>query len=93
MYYPELLPVIGAYLIERFGNLNGGVAFLPEQIQQTLSAKLMPAQIGQSLTDESSPIQIGQSLTDELGDGKVLVVQGISRDGFAIAWRMSRSGC
>ena len=39
-YYPELLPVIGAYLIERFGNLNGGVAFLPEQIQQTLSAKL-----------------------------------------------------
>ena len=66
MYYPELLPVIGAYLIERFGNLNGGVAFLPEQIQQALSAKLMPAQIGQSLTDESSPIQIGQSLTDEL---------------------------
>ena len=98
MYYPELLPVIGAYLIERFGNLNGGVAFLPEQIQQTLSAKLMPAQIGQSLTDElsggekqqsptakSSPIQIGQSLTDELGDGKVLVVQGISRDGFAMS--------
>ena len=98
MYYPELLPVIGAYLIERFGNLNGGVAFLPEQIQQALSAKLMPAQIGQSLTDElsggekqqsptakSSPIQIGQSLTDELGDGKVLVVQGISRDGFAMS--------
>ena len=98
MYYPELLPVIGAYLIERFGNLNGGVAFLPEQIQQSLSAKLMPAQIGQSLTDElsggekqqsptakSSPIQIGQSLTDELGDGKVLVVQGISRDGFAMS--------
>ena len=58
---------------------------MPEQIQQALSAKLMPAQIGQSLTDESSPIQIGQSLTDELGDGKVLVVQGISRDGFAMS--------
>lgn len=85
MYYPELLPVIGAYLIERFGNLNGDFAFLPEQIQQTLSAKLMPAQIGQSLTDESKPVQIGQSLTDELGDGKVLVVQEISRDGFVMS--------
>ena len=98
LYYPELLPVIGTYLIERFGNLNSGVAFLPEQIKQSLFAKLMPAQIGQSLTDElsvgekqqsliakSSPIQIGQSLTDELGDGKVLVVREISRDGFAMS--------
>ena len=98
-YYPELLPVIGAYLIERFGNLNGGVAFLPEQIQQTLSAKLMPAQIGQTPSDEldESPKQqsligelgqalIGQTLSDEL---KMLPgqpeVTGISRDGFAMS--------
>ena len=98
-YYPELLPVIGAYLIERFGNLNGGVAFLPEQIQQTLSAKLIPAQIGQTPSDEldESPKQqsligelgqalIGQTLSDEL---KMLPgqpeVTGISRDGFAMS--------
>lgn len=109
--YPELLPVIGTYLTKRFGDLSGSIGFLPKQIQQTLSAKLMPARIGQSLTDELSEdekqqtptaqtrsIQIGQSLTDELvedrkhqsvitesGDGKVLVAQEISKDGFAVS--------
>lgn len=85
-YYPELLPVIGAYLIERFGNLNGGVAFLPEQIQQTLSAKLMPAQIGQSLSDELPATQKQQTLSAKLemlpGQPKVTA---ISRDGFAMS--------
>ena len=85
-YYPELLPVIGAYLIERFGNLNGGVAFLPEQIQQTLSAKLMPAQIGQSLSDELPATQKQQTLSAKLemlpGQPEVT---GISRDGFAMS--------
>ena len=78
--------MIGAYLIERFGNLNSGVAFLPEQIQQSLSAKLMPAQIGQSLTGELPDTQKQQTLSAKLemlpGQPEVT---GISRDGFAMS--------
>lgn len=85
-YYPELLPVIGAYLVERFGSLNGGVAFLPEQIQQSLTAKLNYLQIGQSQTDELPVTQKQQSLTAKSPEAYGFQdVASVSRDGFAMS--------
>lgn len=85
-YYPELLPVIGAYLVERFGSLNGGVAFLPEQIQQSLTAKLNYLQIGQSQTDELPVAQKQQSLTAKSPEAYGFQdVASVSRDGFAMS--------
>ena len=82
LYYPELLPVVGAYLIERFAN-NEVLTFLPAQIQQSLTAKLADDEKQQSLT---AKFQIGQSLTGELmKTSETLVVKEVSRDGFAMS--------
>lgn len=88
-YYPELLPAIGAYLIERFGKDNvlpNGMEILPAQIQQTLSAKLLAAPKQQTLTAKSGDGGIQQTLSviSANADEK-LVVAGVSRDGFAMS--------
>ncbi len=81
LYYPELLPIVGAYLFNRFA-VTEGMSFLPVQIQQSLTAKLADDEIQQSLTAES---KIGQSLIDQCGgNAKMPIVQEISKDGFAM---------
>ena len=85
-YYPELLPVIGEYLWTRFGQGTGGVSFLPDQIQQALSAKLQENQKQQSLIGELSDDGKQQSLIAEFAEVVGLQkVVGISRDGFAMS--------
>ena len=81
LYYPELLPVIGGYLFDHFGGAKE-FPFLPNRIQQSLTAKLGNGVIQQSLTAKK---QKGQSLTDELENvSDMTVVQEVSRDGFAM---------
>ena len=85
-YYPELLPVIGEYLWTRFGQGTGGVSFLPDQIQQALSAKLEDGEKQQSLIGELSDDGKQQSLIAEFAEVVGLQkVVGISRDGFAMS--------
>ena len=85
-YYPELLPVISEYLWTRFGQGTGGVSFLPDQIQQALSAKLQENQKQQSLIGELSDDGKQQSLIAEFAEVVGLQkVVGISRDGFAMS--------
>lgn len=77
-YYPELLPVIGDYLLARFDQGYSVLRMLPEQIQQSLAAKLLSTQKQQSLIGELgedgkqqsliAKLQKGQSLTDELAN-------------------------
>ena len=81
LYYPELLPVVGNYLFERFA-VAKGLSFLPLQIQQSLTVKLGDDEKQQSLT---AKLQKSQSLTDELEKvSNMTVVQEVSRDGFAM---------
>lgn len=54
-FYPELKPVIGTYLYERFGIMKeqvDGLTFLSRQIQQSLTAKFEEQRKQQSLTAE-----------------------------------------
>lgn len=71
--YPELRPIIGTYLLKRFGQKETTITFLPAQIQQSMTAELPHTQIQQSVTAESASFQ-----------GKP-VITGISHDGFAMS--------
>lgn len=76
MLYPELRPIIARYLFERFGNEDterGGLTFLPNQIQQSLTAKLQSNGKQQSLT------AISQTVQDSVS------VNAVSPDGFAMS--------
>lgn len=74
--YPELRPIIGAYILNRFGKGNGRsdeTLFLPSQIQQSLIAELQGEEKQQSMTAESV-----------LSQGSP-VITATSRDGFAMS--------
>ena len=76
LYYPELKPVVAAYLMERF------------QIRHSPNGELVLDEIRQSLTGEFA--LIGQTVSDELGEGDsvsqdVLPVKEVSKDGFAMS--------
>lgn len=73
--YPELRPVIGVYVYERFGQGEAVTdePLFPPQIQQSLIAELQDAGKQQSVTADSARLQGMPSIT------------GISRDGFAMS--------
>ena len=75
MYYPEMRPVIGSYLQERFGGKDGSAesVLLPEGIQQTLSAEL-----GASGKQQTPSAEL-------VSQGGVPSVVGVSSDGFAMS--------
>lgn len=100
VYYPELAPVIGSYLQERFQIHHSPSGELKQSgIQHSLSGESKDVQIGQSLIGELALALIGQTVTDELvEDGKqqpltaklptaqgTLAVANVSRDGFALS--------
>lgn len=72
MLYPELYPVVGNYLFERFGQGRteaGKITFLPNQIQQSLTAKLQDGEKRQSLTAKFTSEQITTLATAFSSDG------------------------
>lgn len=72
MLYPELCPVVGNYLFERFGQGRteaGKITFLPNQIQQSLTAKLQDGEKRQSLTAKFTSEQITTLATAFSSDG------------------------
>ena len=73
LYYPELGPVIGMYLQERF------------QIRHSLNGELMLDEICHSLNGESVPSQIDQTMSFSKVGGSQEVV-GISKDGFVMSF-------
>ena len=87
LYFPELKPVIGLYLKERF------------QIRQSLNGEFKNEAIGQSLIGELGQALISQTVSDQLSESKKQQalptklemlpgqpeVTGISRDGFAMS--------
>lgn len=73
LYYPELGPVIGMYLQERF------------QIRHSLNGELMLDEICHSLNGESVPSQIDQTMSfSEVGGSQEVV--GVSKDGFVMSF-------
>lgn len=73
LYYPDLRPVIGAYLNERF------------QIHHSASGELLLREIQHSVSGELTDGGIQQSLTDELTSvSENPVVREVSKDGFAM---------
>lgn len=74
--YPELRPIIGRYILERFGQgkeIADEIAFLPSQIQQSLIAELQDEGKQQSVTAESASFQ------------GIPIITATSRDGFAMS--------
>ena len=74
--YPELRPIIGGYILERFGRGKGmadEIAFLPSLIQQSLIAELRDGEKQQSVTAESVSSQ------------GISAITATSRDGFAMS--------
>ena len=74
--YPELRPIIGRYILERFGQgkeIADEIAFLPSQIQQSLIAELRDERKQQSVTAESASFQ------------GIPIITATSRDGFAMS--------
>lgn len=74
--YPELRPIIGRYILERFGQEKGmadEIAFLPSPIQQSLIAELQDGRKQHSVTAESASSQ------------GIPVITATSRDGFAMS--------
>lgn len=74
--YPELRPIIGGYILERFGQGKGmadEIAFLPSPIQQSLIAELQDGGKQQSVTAESASSQ------------GIPVITATSHDGFAMS--------
>lgn len=69
LYYPELKPVIGTYLMERF------------QIRQSLNGELMLDEICHSLNGELGDGENQQTLSANF---EMLAVKEVSRDGFAM---------
>lgn len=70
--YPELRPIIGAYILNRFGKGNGRsdeTLFLPSQIQQSLIAELQGEEKQQSMTAESALSQGSPAITGTFHDG------------------------
>lgn len=73
LYYPDLKPVIGMYLNERF------------QIHHSVSGELLLREIHHSVNGELTDGGKQQSLTAELeNDSKSPIVKEVSRDGFAL---------
>lgn len=74
--YPELRPIIGHYILERFGQGKGmadEIAFLPSPIQQSLIAELQDGGKQQSVTAETASFQ------------GIPVITATSHDGFAMS--------
>lgn len=74
--YPELRPIIGRYILERFGQgkeIADEIAFLPSQIQQSLIAELRDERKQQSVTAESASFQ------------GIPIITATSHDGFAMS--------
>jgi len=84
--FPELKPVIGVYLKERFQiHHSPSGEFGLSEIQHSLSGDLSMLQIGQIESGKIAASEKQQSLTANLSDTQEKpVVQGVSRDGFAM---------
>ncbi len=75
--YPELRPIIGKYLIQRFGDgktLTQNIDFLPDTIQHSLTAESASNEKQQSATAELSVKNNQPSVTKISSDGFAMIL-------------------